>query len=190
MIRNILFVCTGNTCRSPMAEGMLRDLIDKQGLQIQVHSAGVSANEGLSISEHTARILKDKGIANQLTSKAVTEQGIEAADLILTMTTSHKRYLIERFPQIVDKAYTLKEYVADDPAVMDLIQERKELIAELQMKLALSQEITKEEQERLIALEQDMPNYDVMDPYGGSMEDYRRCADEIEACLIKLLRKI
>lgn len=54
---HILFVCTGNTCRSPMAEGLLRKLAKERGIDLEVRSAGVSAISGTSISRHVAAIL-------------------------------------------------------------------------------------------------------------------------------------
>ena len=58
-MQRILFICTGNTCRSPMAEGLLRKLAAERGLKLEVKSAGVSAVDGMPVSRHTAAILRD-----------------------------------------------------------------------------------------------------------------------------------
>ncbi|TDF93560.1 low molecular weight protein arginine phosphatase [Paenibacillus piri] len=189
-MNRILFVCTGNTCRSPMAEGILRRLAEDHGLQhIEVRSAGVAAYDGAPVSGHAAAILKEKGFHETLTSSALTGDQLNWADVVLTMTSGHKQHTIQRFPLFVDKIYTLKEFV-DDTQAAERIAELEELVAELHVKRALSQPVTEEESRRLRALERELPDYDIADPFGGSMKLYRQCADEIESSLIKLLGKL
>lgn len=189
-MNRILFVCTGNTCRSPLAEGMFRQIAEREGLDVTVASAGISAMNGMDISAHSKRILIEKGIEDEMSSSTLTKDAVEAADLILTMTLDHKRHIIERFTQALDKVFTLKEYVEDDEAVLKLIADKEKLEAELQMKQSLSKEITEEERLKLYELERSMPDYDVLDPIGGSLADYEQCAAEIEASLLKLVNKL
>ncbi|CDN44428.1 low molecular weight phosphatase family protein [Paenibacillus sp. P22] len=61
----ILFVCTGNTCRSPMAEAFLRELSAERGLRLEVRSAGVSTVDGLPVSRHALQVLENNGIAHK-----------------------------------------------------------------------------------------------------------------------------
>lgn len=186
----ILFVCTGNTCRSPLAEGMFRQLAEREGLDVTVASAGISAMNGMDIAAHSKHILAEKGIHDDMSSSALTEEAVEEAALILTMTLDHKRHIIERFTQAVDKVFTLKEYVEDDKAVLKLIADKEKLEAELQMKQSLSKDITDEERMKLYEMERSMPDYDVLDPIGGSLADYEQCAAEIEESLLKLVNKL
>ncbi len=189
-MKRILFVCTGNTCRSPLAEGLFRDMASKEGLDVEVRSAGVSALDGWPVSENTLKILEEKGISEKMSSNAISEQWVDWADVILTMTVSHKRNVIGRFPQAVEKTFTLKEYVEDDAAVLANIAEIERLYTERELKKALDQKMTEEEQARLTELENSLPNYDIVDPFGGSLDTYRKCSEEIEQSLRKLVSKL
>lgn len=186
----ILFVCTGNTCRSPLAEGLLRIRVHEEGLAAEVRSAGVSAVTGAPISRNSASLLQEAGFKDTISSLAIQESEVKWADLILTMTMGHKRTVIQRFPDAVDKTFTLKEYVEDDDQILQAIEERERLVTELQLKRALSQTVTVEERNRIYTLEDAIPDYDISDPYGGSLEIYRKTADEISGSLDKLVRKI
>ncbi|NMB08920.1 MAG: low molecular weight protein arginine phosphatase [Tissierellia bacterium] len=108
---NILFVCTGNTCRSPMAQGILQDMAQKKGLDIKVKSAGIYALDGQSPSTNAIKVLKSDNIdINNHRASIVHRDLLEEADLILTMGNSHKEILISKFDFIKDKIYTLKEF--------------------------------------------------------------------------------
>lgn len=186
----ILFVCTGNTCRSPLAEGLLRLKVQKEGLAAEVRSAGVSAVSGGPISKNSAAILKEAGFEEVMLSLAISEAEVRWADLILTMTNSHKRAVIQYFPEAVDKTFTLKEYVEDDPGVLEAIEQRERLVTEIQLKQALSQSVTVEEHTLMLSLEERIPDYDISDPFGGTMDMYRMTAEEIDRCLDKLVHKL
>ena len=93
-MRTVLFICTGNTCRSPLAEGIARDLLARgavDGLEegIFVASAGVLAADGVPISIESAEALERRGIPAEGTSKRLTSEMIDRADLVLGMTSSH-----------------------------------------------------------------------------------------------------
>jgi len=108
-MRRILFVCTGNTCRSPMAEAMFRTRITDG--TVEVRSAGVAAYDGQSASPHAQQILLEKGIPHAHASKRLDAGLADWADLILTMTGHHKMLVRQFFPQAAEKVYTLTEYV-------------------------------------------------------------------------------
>ncbi|KQX60149.1 MULTISPECIES: low molecular weight protein arginine phosphatase [unclassified Paenibacillus] len=186
----ILFVCTGNTCRSPLAEGLLRIRVHQEGLAAEVRSAGVSAVTGGPISRNSASLLQEAGFKEPISSLAIQESEVNWADLILTMTMGHKRTVIQRFPDAIEKTFTLKEYVEDDAHILQAIEEREQLVTELQLKQALSQAVSVEERNRIFKLEHAIPDFDISDPFGGSIEIYRQTAEEISGSLDKLVQKI
>lgn len=186
----ILFVCTGNTCRSPLAEGLLRIRVHQEGLVAEVRSAGVSAVTGGPISRNSASLLQEAGFKDSISSLAIQESEVNWADLILTMTMGHKRTVIQRFPSAIEKTFTLKEYALDDAHILQAIEEREQLVTELQLKQALSQAVSVEERSRIFKLEHAIPDFDISDPFGGSIEIYRQTAEEISGSLDKLVQKI
>lgn len=113
-LKNVLFVCTGNTCRSPMAEGLFRELV-KDRSDYVVGSAGVAAFGGQPPSQHTADILKEKGVdVSQLRSRAITPEMVRQATHIFTMSRHHLDILEDEFPEAAGKAYLVSEFAAED----------------------------------------------------------------------------
>lgn len=106
---NIYFICTGNTCRSPMAEAILNSL---QLPNVQVKSAGIYALEGGEMSENAKSVLEAEQISVNHFSKMVNQNDLQWADLILTMTSAHKELLLRSYPEVKTKIFTLKEYTA------------------------------------------------------------------------------
>ena len=106
---NIYFICTGNTCRSPMAEAILTSL---QIPNVEVKSAGIYALEGGEISENAKSVLEAEQISMDHRSKMVSKDDLEWADLILTMTSAHKELVLRSDPEVKAKIFTLKEYAA------------------------------------------------------------------------------
>lgn len=186
----ILFVCTGNTCRSPMAEGMLRKLAQERGLTLEAQSAGVAASEGVSMSIHAASVLKDQGIKDVITSKPLRAEHTQWADLILTLTEAHKYRVIQTFPETADKVYALKEFAENNEMVTADQEELQQLVADVELDRALGNPRDEEKENRIRELAQRLPVYDISDPFGGSREVYNRTATEIREALGKLIDKL
>jgi len=142
----IVFICTGNTCRSPMAEGLAREIL---GSDIQVESAGLAAWEGETASVQAVQVLKEKGI--DLTShqaRLVRREILATADWIIPMTGAHEMQLKEAFPEFAPKIKRLGSWV----------RERS--------------------------------HQDISDPWGGSVERYRRCAEDMAVLLYEVKRSL
>ena len=100
----ILFVCTGNLCRSPMAEGILKARFRSEGKHTlyQVRSAGAWTQNGLSASALAIQAMDELGldIASHR-SRRLTAEDVADASLVSVMTRDHKEALLAEFPEIV-----------------------------------------------------------------------------------------
>lgn len=198
---NVLFVCTGNTCRSPMAEALMK--YKSPGMLIQ--SAGIFAGENGRANHHAMKALKQKGITLDHLSQPVTDKLLHWADLVITMTTQHKQSLIMEYPNFQDKYYTLKEYVsAGDEQVWeelkkanaDLEEKKSQFIHQYQRKLDNNvlveklQEHLEEDINTIRKLEASLISYDISDPFGGDFSTYQKTLNELEVYIELLLQKI
>jgi protein-tyrosine-phosphatase len=120
--RLILVVCTGNLCRSPMAEAFLGDLLRKQGkdAMYMVRSAGTWTHDGLSVSALAVQAMAEKGldIAGHR-SHLVSPQDVEKAALIITMGDEHKEALLAEFPGARDRTFLLSELAGEKHDISD-----------------------------------------------------------------------
>ncbi|HXT13073.1 MAG TPA: ribose 5-phosphate isomerase B [Candidatus Angelobacter sp.] len=109
-MKTILFICTGNVCRSPMAEGIFRHAIQGRG-NYRVLSAGLGAMEGQPPSAHAVDAVKELGIdiANQR-SRMLSPSLVAQADYIFGMTHSHVDTVLLLYPQAAEKTFLLREF--------------------------------------------------------------------------------
>lgn len=212
---NILFVCTGNTCRSPLAEALFR--FKNKDKRFQAKSAGIYASDGMPMSHGSKTALSKRGIKESHQSKQVTEDLLNWADLVLTMTISHKKNLIQMYPNMVDKVFALKEYVLDDDESKAKLVQLNDHLAQIEIKRSIFfsenkdkleqhsktnnlYEHNKLEHELLLKLEPhyqaineltaQLPSFDIADPYGGSENIYEQTFLEVQETIERLIRKL
>ena len=160
----IMTVCTGNICRSPMAEIVLRDRLDAAGLgdRVVVDSTGVSDEEsGNPVDRRARRVLAERGYATGDGHRArqVTSADVTSRDLVLAMTAHHARALRRLAPDGVDGR--IRMYRSFDPQ---------------------APQVQPGESEHVL---------DVDDPWYGDLEDFEHCLAEIEAAadgVVELVR--
>lgn len=115
----ILFVCTGNTCRSPMAQGIAQKTASDRNMQIQALSAGIMVAPGSKVSNFSVESLKEYNI--DISSHIPTQLDLNIlseSDLVVTMTKAHKEMIINASPQFADKVkafcdFTLYDDISD-----------------------------------------------------------------------------
>ncbi len=143
---NILFVCTGNTCRSPMAAALLKKLCKDED-NFAVLSGAISTLEGQPASKNAVRAMAEVDIDIQNHRSAnIHADLLSEADLVLTMTAAHKQAIIHFFGDDFElKTHALLDYVG--------------------------------------------LGGDVADPYGGDIEVYRSCRDQLQEAIALLYKK-
>lgn len=149
-MQNIMFVCTGNICRSAMAEKMLSKRAKEEKIDIEVYSCGTYAENGDYPTWEAIETMKEYNI--DITSHRATnisKSNIENMDVILCATKNHKNIVLQLYPQLEGKVYTMKEYVGKTENGLD-----------------------------------------ISDPWGYSIEIYRKCASEIEEIIEKILKGV
>lgn len=114
---NVLFVCTGNTCRSPMAAALFNKIAMERNLDVRIESAGLFATDGEPASTEAVIAMKKYGIdLLGHHAQSINTELLEKSDLILTMTAAHKM-VIE--PSAQGKVFTLCEYAGIDTDIAD-----------------------------------------------------------------------
>ena len=107
----VMFICTGNICRSAMAEAFMKKVAKERSLDIEVCSSGTFAENGAFASYNAIEAMKIYDIdLRSHRSTNIADSDILNMDLILCATLSHKISVMHMYPEIKEKVYTMKEY--------------------------------------------------------------------------------
>lgn len=176
-METLLFVCTGNVCRSPMAEAMATSLFDRRGADVAVLSAG-TMHAGLPPTPRAQWALRRRGLdVTGYRSRSLEKALDPAPDLILTMCREHARVVIDRRPDLFGRTFTLKDFVRR--AGEEGPRRRTEDLASFVDRLQLGR--------KPWDLHGNEPEDDVADPIGRRRRFYERCAAEIDDLVASLV---
>lgn len=102
-------LCTGNQCRSPMGEVLLRDRLARAGVEAHVHSAGL-ISEGVPASAHGVKVMAKRGLDLKAhRSRPMTAPAVAEADLVIAMAREHVREAVVLEPDAFARTFTLRE---------------------------------------------------------------------------------
>lgn len=120
-MKKIMFICTGNICRSAMADGLMKKLIKDNKKDIEVYSCGIFAEDGDMPTFNAIEAISDYGVDlrdHQATN--IRNSNIEEMDIILCATVSHKNNVIAMYPKLKDRVFTMKEFAEFDNNDLDI----------------------------------------------------------------------
>ncbi len=137
--KTVIFVCTGNVCRSPMAAGLFFEKLVRQGMaeHVRVRSAGIWALEGRPASAYSLQVMSEHDLdISAHRGRNLTQADVDEAHLMLVMTKRHAAIISRDFQRTEGKVHLLSAMAG--------------------------------------------PDYDILDPYGGSLADYRSTSRELQ----------
>lgn len=182
---NVLFVCTGNICRSPMAEQMLQQMVAKENLPVRVASAGVAAMIGEQMTVEAQQAIASRGYkVNSHAAQDLVPGMLEEADLVLAMTLEHRSEIARLLPKVSRRSFTLDEFarlasfLMNDPEYLQEFKKKDTESREEYLDRAIQEAVLL----RGMVPTGEEPK-DVEDPYGESIEVYSNVRNNIEAML-------
>lgn len=171
---SVLFVCTANQCRSPLAENLFRAALRDVDIDWAVSSAGVRGRDGKRMHEHASAVLEERSIPHEdWRSRRLTAQQIAAADLVLAAEVAHRKVAVTMHPAAVRYSFTLLQF-ARLLSLADESPRRPQSGQELIRHAELARSRPQSRDEHLI---------DLADPIGEGIDKFRSTADRIDEAL-------
>jgi protein-tyrosine phosphatase len=181
----VIFVCTGNICRSPMAEQMLIQKAEKNKLPIKVVSAGVMAMTGDPMTPQSADAMTKRGFTpTKHISQDLTPKLLEEADLVLTATLDHRSAIARMLPKASKYSFTIDEFarlasfLRADPEFQEEFKKKPKETRDQYLKRAIHEAVLLRGM-----VPTNLDPKDVIDPYGESIEVYNQVAEHIDVML-------
>ena len=116
-MKTVLFVCTANVCRSPMAEAIFNALAEDRRLPYRARSSGLAALENEPMASNARAALEEVGVSvGHHRARQVNESMLREADLVLALSPRHMAQLRERYGSLSHKVHTLAQYASGAPA--------------------------------------------------------------------------
>jgi protein-tyrosine phosphatase len=193
MAYRVLFVCTGNVCRSPAAERLLRRRVDTAAggfggpSGVDISSAGTGALVGEPISPPMAALIRAEGAdAEDFAARQLTPSLVRAADLVIAMSSEHRRATVTLVPAAVQRTFVLGEleHMLGNVDADEVTAAAGEGASTADRLRAV---VTVAKRHRTPGVD---PAEDVVDPYGRSKAVYAESFAQIQAALSSLVRVV
>ena len=186
----LLTVCTGNICRSPLAEALLRERLAP--LDVQVTSAGTGALVDYGMTPEAARLAADHGVPDVASHRArlLTEGLLETPDLIFAMSREHRRYIADLAPRRLRSTFTLREFarlaqLASDESIAAAVVGASDPHEALRLAAARVAAMRSEAEPPA-----DASDDDIVDPYRRSWKTYQLSASQLVPAVDEVVRVV